>query len=287
MRRRLIGLGAAIAVLAGGVDARAETQISHTRPVGTIVGDRPTAVVVVDGSGGTVASWSARRGGGRAPNDWTCRYHSFTLAGGTSFQVTIDLTSAPVLEVGYQYALVCVDDAGTRTYESVITWDPADPFSGLAVEDRLADQALAALDLPLPAPRTSPPLTADQLVGLDTWLWLDTWAPVTATATLGGVAATVEATPTTVRWDLGDGTVRTCAGPGRPWQPDDTGDGACRHTWVQASAAAPGGTFPVTATVAWHVTWRSTTGATGDLGTLTSVATAAARVVEAQAVIGY
>lgn len=228
-----------------------------------------------------MATWSSRSTG-RAPSDWTCRYRDLVGAPG-GFEIAIDHTSTPVLEEGRQYALVCTDETGLVVYQLAITWDPADPLSGLVAEERLAEQALADLILPEPAVAASPPLTSPHLVGLATWLWIEDWAPVSATASLGGTAATVTADPTAVNWDMGDGTVHVCPGPGTAYGTTDRTD--CAHVWRDRSTATAAGTFPVTATVDWHVTWTATNGATGDLGTLTSATTAAVTVVEAQAVI--
>ena len=237
-------------------------------------------MVVRHGEGTVLASWTASSGGGGGRR-WTCRYRDLVSDGGSSF--TVDYESTPVLEEGRHYALLCTDEDGQVAYQDLVAWDPADPLAGVAAEERAAEAALAALDVPAPTIATSPAPGAEHLVGLPTWLWLTTWAPTSATAALGGVSATVAVTPTAVRWDTGDGATVTCTGPGAPWRPGATSD--CTHTWTRRSAAEPGGAFVLTATVEWTASWTATTGASGDLGPLTSTAAVPVRVVEAQAVV--
>ena len=64
--------------------------------------------------------------------------------------------------------------------------------------------------------------------------------PLVLVATLGGVSATVTATPTQVVWEPGDGSPAvTCTGPGEaydPSAPDATSD--CAHTYIRANSFA-------------------------------------------------
>lgn len=95
-----------------------------------------------------------------------------------------------------------------------------------------------------------------------TWLWVDpaAWHPVTARASAGPVTATVTATPSGVRWSMGDGSATTCAGPGTPYvpsRPAASQSTACSWTYRHHTGA-----MTVTATVTWRVTW-SVAGAPG------------------------
>ncbi|TMB90733.1 MAG: hypothetical protein E6J45_08260 [Chloroflexi bacterium] len=75
--------------------------------------------------------------------------------------------------------------------------------------------------------------------------------------------------PLEVVWQMGDGSRITCDGPGTPWTPQEPADQSsdCSYTYSQSSANQPNGTYIVTTTVYWHVTWTSL-GAPGggDLG---------------------
>jgi hypothetical protein len=115
------------------------------------------------------------------------------------------------------------------------------------------------------------PASADVTVNLPTWLWVDgsVWHAISATAAAGPVSATATATPDQVVWQMGDGGKVTCKGPGIPWTsqyPPDQGSD-CSYAYVRSSVDQPGGTYTVTTTVYWHVTWTSQ-GAPGggDLG---------------------
>jgi hypothetical protein len=128
--------------------------------------------------------------------------------------------------------------------------DPAD----------VAQQAVRQLAFGSPSIEMAPPDGSPQLVSVPTWLWLDpgTWQTLTATANAGTVTATATATPAKVVWDMGDGDSVTCDGPGTPYSasdPNATTD--CSYTWPQA------GSYTVTATVFWSVTWTAVGAAGG------------------------
>ena len=151
----------------------------------------------------------------------------------------------------------------------------------------VAQQAVSRLDLPQLPIAMSPPGT--QLVGVPTWLWIDstTWTTRSASASVGAVTATATATPSRVVWSTGDGAQVTCTGPGTPWQqgtdpaaPSPT----CGHVYRRASTTAAGGAFPVTATVSWSIAW-SGAGQAGALPALTTSATTSTRVDEVRAVV--
>jgi hypothetical protein len=123
----------------------------------------------------------------------------------------------------------------------------------------LAQQAVKQLAFGSPTIEMSPPAGSPQLVGVATWLWIDpgAWGTLTASASAGPVTTTATATPSKVVWNMGDGDTVTCGGPGTPYSPSDPNASTdCSYTWPQA------GSFTVTATVYWSVTWTAT-GATG------------------------
>jgi hypothetical protein len=299
VRRSIVCAAVSVVLAAGAPPVHARTEIPNARPGGRISGDgRPTAVVVMDGGGTVVATWSA--GGGTAPDDWVCRYHGFAGEGEDGFEVAIEVVPAPVLEVGMPYALTCRDGSGFVVYQQFVVWDPADPLAGVAIEERAAQLAAATLSPPAPEVRSSPLPDAEQLTGLPTWLWVSSWSPVEATANLGGVAATVMARPVAMRWRFGDGGVVDCAGPGAPWPgavaparsgsttiPAAVAGSPCTYVFTTTSAGQPDGRYQAEVTVEWNVTWTSSTGVGGSLGSVTSSATTRLRVVEVQAVIEY
>lgn len=147
----------------------------------------------------------------------------------------------------------------------------------------VGEQAVKQLGFGSPSIEMAPPAGSPQLVGVATWLWLapGSWHPLTASASAGPVTATATATPSRVVWDMGDGASVTCDGPGTPYSasdPDASTD--CSYTW-------PGpGSFTVTATVYWSVTWTAAGAAGGgNLGVQAGPAAAVpVRVTESQAI---
>jgi hypothetical protein len=124
----------------------------------------------------------------------------------------------------------------------------------------VGQQAVQQLGLGSPSIEMAPPSGSPQLVGVATWLWIDpgAWQDKTASASAGTVTATATAAPSKVVWDMGNGDSVTCDGPGNPYSasdPNATTD--CSYTWPQA------GSYTVTATVYWSVTWTAVGAAGG------------------------
>jgi hypothetical protein len=221
-----------------------------------------------------------RPGAGRRGH-WDCVYHAMI---GVDVLPEPDVAGGPISPAPQQLVqLRCWDETGAVAYTKVFVYDPADPFGGLDAPERAADEARKLLPLAPPAIELSPPAATPQLVGVTTWLWLgDPWQPLQASAELGGVTSTVTARPTAVRWDLGDGTTITCAGPGTPYdisRSPASQHSTCTHTFQRR------GQFAVTATVTYETTWTASTGDAGALGPVARTATVAITVNEAQALI--
>lgn len=185
---------------------------------------------------------------------------------------------------------------GSRLYSETGRWlervcdgFPEEPFpESNAVDPRaLALSARESVRIPAPPIATSPSADDRLYTQVQTWLWLDEqwWTSYSATATAGQVSATVTATPTTARWDTGDGGGTTCRGPGVPWRrgmPDSAT--YCKHTYTHSSAGRDGGTYTLTATVTFEIAWTTNTGAGGNLGTIERTASRDVEVGEIQAV---
>ena len=147
----------------------------------------------------------------------------------------------------------------------------------------VAEHPARQLGLGSPTIEMAPPDGSAQLVGVASWLWIDpaAWRAVSASATAGPVTTTATATPTKVVWDMGDGDSVTCDGPGTPYSASDpNATTACSYTWP-----APG-SFTVTATAYWSVTWTATGAAGGgNLGLQAGpAAQVAVTVTESQAI---
>jgi hypothetical protein len=228
-----------------------------------------------------------RFGGGNI----TCRWYGMDAESETP-NGPVDwafLRNPPAHLFGREVAVLRVCDDGTGPYAEaeVVTLrlptgqpPPVDPR-------RLAVMARSRLPVPLPEARTNP--ADEQTVNLETWMWVENWEEQSRSASAGGVTATVVAKPVEQRWSFGvPGETKVCRGPGKPydfglepWQQSTT----CGYTFRHSSAGQPGLVFQVKASVVWHLTWSSNTGAGGDLGTVTRTTTVPMAVAEHQALI--
>lgn len=171
-----------------------------------------------------------------------------------------------------------------------LMWVPGAARAASVLQAALTAEAL--LKLPKPALMSSPGPAAEvpKVVNLPTWAWVPAadFVPLSATASLPGVSATVTATPYAVNWVWGDGSRSRCTSPGTPY-PAGTKSPAsrspdCGHTYRTTSADAPGERFAVSATTVWHVRWAGA-GQSGTLPDLVSSAGAAWPVEQIQSVI--
>lgn len=161
------------------------------------------------------------------------------------------------------------------------------PEGGMVDPRGLAQDALASVQIPPPAIRTSPSESGRLYVHVPTWLSVDGdwWRSYTATAEAGRVWSTVTAQPVSVSWTLGDGSSVVCSGPGKAWTPaaDESGSD-CTHTYRRSSAGSDGGTFEMSATVRLEVTWTSNAPGGGTLPAITRISTIDVEVGEIQAI---
>lgn len=157
----------------------------------------------------------------------------------------------------------------------------------------LAREAAKTIALPRPSGHRSPseahlydglPFT---WVNLWTYFWTDpgTWHPLRATATAGGVSATVTATPMTLSFDPGPGYAAvSCDGPGRPWGPADGNNAPARGACGFAYPRVTSGPVTTTQTITWKVTWTGSGGARGSLPDMSTSAPGRLQVMQVQVV---
>jgi len=126
-------------------------------------------------------------------------------------------------------------------------------------------------------------------VGVPIWMWAEnptplSYGPYVQSTTLGGVTITATAQVTSIVWNMGDGTSVACANAGTPFVVayGAVDSPTCGHRYARTSGTQPGGTFPITATSQWQVSWEGG----GESGTipLTTTATSAVRINEIQSV---
>jgi len=158
----------------------------------------------------------------------------------------------------------------------------------------LAQSAYASIRFPKPSGHRSPseselfqglPFT---YVNLWTFFWTDpsTWHPLTATASVAGMSATVTATPVALLFDPGDGSPAvTCAGPGRAWTDADgnaaPSDGACGYQYRHVSPGA----FTTTQSILWQITWAGTGNTGGQIASLSTSSSGELRVMQIETVV--
>ena len=249
-------------------DVRTSTKTAHQNADGS--------VVLIVGRDGTLSQPAPR--GGRLD----CAVHD--LRPDTVQFAVGDVATDLQENVGYW--LLCDDAGGQQVVSRLFFYAPG--VSVLSAGD-LAARARDELPLVYPEPHTSPAITRDQMVGIDTWMWLDpaAWQPLTATAAIAGVgggpglSVTATATPQSVTWDMGDGTVVTCDGPGTPYddaRPEATQHTDCRHTYQSRAA------YDATATITWSISWTASDGTGGQLADASRTTQFPMTVAERQAV---
>ena len=214
----------------------------------------------------------------------TCRSELLTEAETQIYLNGIAVSYAPPEDGdGAWYRRRCTTADGT-IISAEIVWRPT-----VISASALASDAWDISRIPLPDIQLNPGEERDQVVNVATWLWVDGWAPVSASASAGGVTVTVTASPSHVEWDMGDGAVVTCLGPGTPYdehRPADEQSTDCSHTYTRSSASQSDERYRREATSFWHVTWTSSNGQAGDLGVVGRTSSLRLRVAEIQAVNG-
>ncbi len=145
----------------------------------------------------------------------------------------------------------------------------------------VAERVRESMPVHLPAVHTSPPADGFQLVGLQTWYWLDPdgWAPTSVRAEVADAWIEVTATPTVARWTPGDGAgVVTCDGPGRRHPGTAGARTDCGHTYVEVGAVE------IDVAVVYGIAWTASTGETGTLAPLVLDTSVTIEIQQRQAV---
>jgi hypothetical protein len=197
---------------------------------------------------------------------------------------TMTVNGAP--GAGTWYLITCPGTTPSLIFEGTSAGQAATPLIQPAA---LAQQALATMQLPAPRVGMSPPSTAE-IVNFQDWLWVEgsMWRPISATASVGPVAATATATPERVVYEMGDGRQVVCTGSGTPYNPavaPSAQSTSCSYSYTNSSAGQPNNQYTAMATIYWHVTWTAV-GAPGggDLGEVAGdTATTQVAVDEVQA----
>lgn len=286
---------AAVAAVAAAV------SVMHASPAfaGAAGSDGPGGTVTVGASdgvsspggpgGGAGAPGGGSGGGANGGSPWVCIDTSLVLNDEGGFA-----PGGPT--PGGWYSVTCIDDVtGAATTRTEWIPDQAAATAPAVDPHEVALQAERSLDLPVPSLFFNP--SGSSVVNLPTWLWIDAgiWHQDSVTASAGTVSATAVATPESVTWEMGDGGVVVCVGPGRPFQlglPADTQSTPCAFTYRTSSIGQPSAdgnpddaAYTVRATITWDVSWTAQ-GAPGQgvLPSLTTSAESSLRVVQVESV---
>lgn len=161
------------------------------------------------------------------------------------------------------------------------------PEGGAVDVGALAASARESVPISAPPMATSPPADRELYTQVQTWLWVDEdwWTPYSATANAGRVSATVTARPVMADWTMGDGGSTACAGPGVEWHRGmDDSETYCSYVYRRSSSGEAEGTYALSVTVEFEVTWESNVGSGGSLSAVTRSATRQVTVGEIQAI---
>jgi hypothetical protein len=287
--RALLGFGAFVSVveLWSGTAGAALPKEHHGEEVKvspTLQEGGASIGVQVRAPGGVSAS--SGLGSGGVP--LTCVLRDLVVSTGSSATSIGALTRNP--EVGRPYFVQCMDPSDEIVSTAIDEFNPGDLTPAVAAAFPIAQDAVNNLRLLAPEIATSPPADVEQVVGIETWFWLNRWQAESAVAETGNVKATVVATPYVAVWDPGDREDKvTCWNQGKAWDPNrPNADTDCGHVYIHRSTLkSPNGTFSLSATIWYRVTWSATNGETGTFDQPISITgTVPLLVHEVQAVIG-
>ncbi len=228
------------------------TVVALSLSISAIAVAQEGTVIVRDGEAQVAVVYAPEgitRGPGATPQPVDWPYICFWFNG--AFPEEVDVISNPV--PGRWYSLTCNPRPGSgRDFIFVITqYDPAEPIPGepdlvSAHEVREFAEDFAA---PPPLPIAISP-AAEQITGVETWLWpdgpLDT---VSASASAGGLTVVVEARYQGTTYDLGDGSAPLFCPSATAWVPGAT-TSDCTHTFLSEASG-----HRITATSTWDFYW--------------------------------
>jgi hypothetical protein len=140
--------------------------------------------------------------------------------------------------------------------------------TSVTVQDAIDDAVdRARRTVPSPKLDISPPPEVGGIVNLGLWLALAGQDPVTVRAEAGPHWAEATVTLASTSWDMGNGDVVECDGPGVPIvDVDDPGEGPCGYTYRTSSPDDH--PFQLSVTATWNVSYRSS-GPAGAAGSIT------------------
>ncbi|MGH9118036.1 MAG: hypothetical protein ACRD0A_09225 [Acidimicrobiales bacterium] len=125
-------------------------------------------------------------------------------------------------------------------------------FFSLINPQNLARLAVAEALTRVPPVQVGMNPVGDQLVNLETWLWVEGGSTQTIVApplSVPGITVNVTVSTGGVYWRMGDGAEFFCQGSGTPY--GAAAGPSCSHTYLESSATRPAERFQGSATVTW------------------------------------
>lgn len=156
---------------------------------------------------------------------------------------------------GEQYYMHCRrDDGGVGVIARWITWDPGDPSDGEGVTNIEIRDWIGENLLPVEAVPAALSPAAEQITGVETWLWPGAeTATQSRQASAGGLSVIVEARFESMEFDPGEPDAeRFLCKTFVEWLPGRT-DTPCRHTYLHESTTDG---FRLESTTNWQFWWQ-------------------------------
>ncbi|MBM0279423.1 hypothetical protein, partial [Micromonospora tarensis] len=205
------------------------------------------------GGGGGVCQWN-----GRTIACYDEFLGWFNSGDGCYYKLTEGPSEPPA---GQQWYLQTCNGGDLGAQDPVLLDAPPPGFGAPPDPEELARRALASIKL-LPAPlRVAPRKSVGPgLVGLPVWMWAarstSYFGPLTASASDRGVSVSIEAKVRQIVWTMGNGDTVACDKPGTPYDAKGERAGGTSPDCGYDQGYQKPGTYQVTATTHWTVTWH-------------------------------
>nr|WP_240955593.1 hypothetical protein [Micromonospora sp. HNM0581] len=151
---------------------------------------------------------------------------------------------------------------------------PPPGFGAPPDPEELARRAFASITLLAPRASVAPRKDVGPgLVGLPVWMWAEQgpnqFGPLRASASDRGLTVTIQAEVDRVLWDMGNGDVVPCLGPGTRYRLDGPHAGGRSPDCGYHNGYPEAGTYTVRATTHWSVSWTSSGGDSSSINGVT------------------
>jgi hypothetical protein len=159
----------------------------------------------------------------------------------TTVPIYVDQLTRRVIPHDASFYRVSCDGGHWRTG----WWVPGRTVTDDGAFHDLLQEAVDRLAPGRPELALAPAVDARHLVGIPTWLAIEPagWGTLSTTVTAGIASVRVNLRPAHVEWSVGDGTSRTCGGPGARLdtsRPAATQQSDCTHTFWSTPADVTG-----------------------------------------------